>query len=316
MRDKHKKLLLTVDGTAESLAVVRYVSEILHPADAEVCVYHVISKVPEEFWDLGNNPDWSLKIDNIRNYEQKKEDIAANFVKKSAEMLKDAGFSPKSVTTRIEAKREGIARDIINEAKRGGYDVLAIGRGQVGSLQNMPLGSVASKITGADSTPSLWLVGGKPSSAKILVAIDASANALEAVRHAGRMLSRGHNSITLFHAIRGIDVSAEGMEDIFPDSYRQRLQEDAEKGIRGTFKSAEIALRILDISPDRISTKIVTSASSRAEAVFNEANTGGYGTIVAGRRGHSVVVDFSMGRVTNKLIQLAREQALCIVGRN
>ena len=314
MRENNKKLLLTVDVTAESLAVVHYVSETLHPADAEVCVYHVISKGPEEFWDSGNDPDWSPKIDDIRNYEQKKEDIAATFVNKSAEMLKDAGFSPKSISTRLEIKCEGIARDILNEARRGDYDILAIGRGQVGSLQNMPLGSVATKIAGADSAPALWLVGGKPSSDKILIAIDSSANALEAVRHTGKMLSRGHNSITLFHAIRGIDVSAEGMEDIFPDTYRHRLQEDAKKGIRGTFKSAEIALRILDISPDRISTKIVTSVGSRAEAVFNEANTGGYGTIVAGRRGHSVVVDFSMGRVTNKLIQLAREQALCIVG--
>lgn len=314
MREVNKRILVAVDGTVESLAVVRYVSEALHPAGTEVCVYHVISKVPEVFWDLGNDPDWSPKIEAIREYEQKQEAIAANFANKSVEILKDAGFQSESVSTRLAAKREGIARDILMEAQRGGYDVLAIGRGQVGSLQNMPLGSVASKIVSTVSAPSLWLVGGKPSSDKILVAIDSSANALAAVKHVGKMLSRGKNSITLFHAIRGLDVSAEGLEDIFPDSYRHRLQEDAEKGIRGAFKSAEIVLRTMDISPDRISTKIVTSASSRAEAVFNEAITGEYGTIVAGRRGLSVVVDFSMGRVTNKLIQLAREQALCIVG--
>jgi nucleotide-binding universal stress UspA family protein len=314
MREINKRILLTVDGTAESLSVVRYVSETLHPVGTEVCVYHVISKVPEVFWDLGNDPDWSPKIEAIREYEQKQEEIAVNFVNKSAEILKDAGFQPENVHTRLVAKHIGIARDILVEARRGGYDVLVIGRGQVGSLQNMPLGSVASKIVSAVSAPSLWLVGGKPSSGKILVAIDSSANALAAVKHAGKMLSHGKNSITLFHAIRGIEVSGEGMEDIFPDSYRHRLQEDAEKGIRGAFKSAEIALRAMDISPDRISTKIVTSASSRAEAIFNEANTGGYGTIVAGRRGLSVVFDFSMGRVTNKLTQLAREQALCIVG--
>lgn len=314
MREGTKKILLSVDGTAESLAVVRYVSESVQPAGAEICIYHVISKVPEVFWDLGNDPDWSPKIEAIREYQEKQVDMATSFVDKSAEILKNGGFKPENVTTRIEANREGIARDILAEAKRGGYDVLAIGRGQVGSLQNMPLGSVASKIASAVSAPSLWLVGGKPSSEKILVAVDSSANSLEAVKHAGKMLNRGSNSITLFHAIRGIDVSAEGMEDIFPDAYRKRLLEDAEKGIRGTFKSAEIVLRNLDISPERISTKIVTSATSRAEAVFNEAHNGGYGTIVAGRRGLSVVVDFSMGRVTNKLIQLAKEQSLCIVG--
>ena len=314
MREKKDKILLPVDGSAESLEVVRYVSETLHPASAEVCVYHVISKVPEVFWDLGNDPDWSLKIESIREYEKKQDELAANFVNKSADVLKAAGFDAECVSTRIEEKREGIARDILQEIRRGVYDVVAIGRGQVGSLQNMPLGSVASKLVSALSAPPLWLVGGKPSSDKILIALDSSANAMKAVKHAGKMLSRGKNAITLFHAIRGIDVSAEGVEEIFPYAYRQRLQQDAEKGIRDTFKSAELALRAFDITPDRISTKIVTSASSRAEAVFNEAKNGGYGTIVIGRRGHSEVIDFSMGRVTNKLIQLAREQALCIVG--
>lgn len=314
MKEKTKKMLLAVDGTAESLAVVRYVSESLQPDATEVCVYHVMSKVPEVFWDLGNDPEWLPRIETIREYERKQKEVATGFAGKAVRLLKDAGFNSQKVTTRIEAKQEGIARDILAEARQGGYDILAIGRGQVGSLQNMPLGGVASKIINTVSAPALWLVGGKPSSEKILLAVDSSANSMEAVKHAGRMLRHGNKTITLFHAIRGIAVSTEGMEDIFPDAYRQRLMGDAEKGIRGTFKSAEITLKMFDVIPERIATKVVTSATSRAEAIFNEAKSGGYGTIIVGRRGLSMVSDFSMGRVTNKLLQLAKEQALCVVG--
>ena len=136
----------------------------------------------------------------------------------------------------------------------------------------------------------------------------------EKLTHAGQLFGGGNNTITLFHAIRGISVSIEGMEDIFPDSYRKRLLEDAEKEIRPALKLAELWLSKMGVAPERVSTKIVTGVASRAAAVVEEAKKGGYGTIVAGRRGISEVADFSMGRVTNKLSQLAKEQSLCIVG--
>lgn len=314
MAEGNKKVLLAVDSSDESLAVVRYVSESLQPNDSEVMVYQVMSKVPEVFWDLGKDPAWLPKIEAVREYEQKQEKFTAAFMNQAVELFKTAGFKPGSVSTRIGVQQEGIARDIVAEAKRGGFDVLVVGRGKSASAPGMPLGGVASKILSAGPVPATWLVGGKPSSDNILVAMDSSENSIKAVKHAGMMLNQGRNTITLFHAVRGISVTMEGMEDIFPDAYRKRLLEDAEREIRPALKLAELWLNKMDISPERISTKIVTGVSSRAAAVVEEARSGNYGTIVAGRRGISEVADFSMGRVTNKLTQLAREQALCIVG--
>ena len=44
---------------------------------------------------------------------------------------------------------------------------------------------------------------------------------------------------------------------------------------------------------------------------------GGYGTIVVGRRGLSKVYEFFMGRVSDKVLHLAKDMAVWIVeGRN
>jgi hypothetical protein len=40
---------------------------------------------------------------------------------------------------------------------------------------------------------------------------------------------------------------------------------------------------------------------------------GGYGTIVMGRKGYSEVGEFELGRVTNKVIQLAGTMAVWVV---
>jgi nucleotide-binding universal stress UspA family protein len=309
---KMNKILLAVDGSEQAMDAVRYVCESVPRAGVEVVVYHVMSKVPEVFWDLGKDPAWQKKIESLRAWEKQQETLAATFMDSALMLFKEAGFGPGKVTTRIGRQKEGIARDIITEARQG-YDVVVIGRGKASAEEGTPLGSVASKIISSATSFSLWLIGGKPNSDKVLVAMDSSEGGLRAVDHAGTMFNHNQNAITLFHAIRGITVSTEGMEDIFPEAYRQQLMGDAEREIQPALQMAKDHLEKLHISSERVSTKIVTSVRSRAAAIVQEAKQSGYGTIIVGRRGVTEVAEFSMGRVTNKLTQLAKTQALCII---
>jgi nucleotide-binding universal stress UspA family protein len=312
MGEKMTKILLAVDGSEQAMDAVRYVCNSVQRTKVEVVVFQVMSKVPEVFWDLGKDPAWQKKIESLRAWEKQQETVATDFMNSALQLFTEAGFKPGSVTSRIGRQKEGIARDIIAEARQG-YDVVVVGRGESGSEEGTPLGSVASKILGAATSFSLWLIGGKPHSNKVLIAMDSSEGGLRAVKHAGSMLSHGNNKMTLFHAIRGISVSSEGLEDIFPEAYRQQLLHDAEQDVQPALMIANDQLNKLDIATERISTKIITSVKSRAAAIVQEAKQGGYGTIVVGRRGITEVAEFSMGRVTNKLTQLAKEQALCIV---
>lgn len=313
MSEPTARILIAVDCSDESMELVRYVSESARPAHSDIMLYTVLSKIPEVFWDIGKDPLWQPKVEAARKWEKKHMDHAMEFMGKAVQLLKKADFRPANVHTKISPQREGIARDIVAEARQN-HDVLVIGRGKSGSVQDQVLGSVASKIVTTRTAHALWLVAGTAHPAKILVAMDQSDSALKVVRHAGKMLNGNKPSITLFHAIRGIAaVSPPEMVEIFPHSYQQQLLDDAEREMLPVLLKSEALLNELDISPERITSKVVTGVRSRAKAVSDEAQTGGYGTIVVGRRGVSEVADFSMGRVTNKLIQLAKDQTLCIV---
>lgn len=314
MSETPTKILIAVDGSNESIDVVRYVAASAQQASTEIVLYTVLAKIPETFWDSGKDPLWQPKIEAARKWEKRQLDHAVSFMGSALQILKEHDFLPRQVTTKISPQIDGIARDIIGEAKRQ-YDVLVLGRGKSGSMQDQVLGSVASKVVSTGSMPAIWLVGKRPVSNKVLIAMDRSTSALNIVRHGATLLNREKNSITLFHVIRGIAaISPPEMVDIFPLSYQQQLIRDAEWEIQPVLLQAEALLNELDIAPDRIATRIVTGVRSRAAAIIGEANTNGYGTIVVGRRGVTEVADFSMGRVTNKLIQLAKDQTLCIVG--
>ena len=310
--EQKTKILVAVDGSEESMAVVQYVCQTAPVNGSEIVIFTVMSKVPEVFWDLGKDPLWLPKIDEVRLWEQQQQERIGSFMAEAVAQFKTAGFPIGRVVTRIGAQQKGVARDIVAEARLG-YDILAIGRGKSNAVHAMILGGVAGKLVNTRTAPSLWLVGRASHSKKVLVALDSSENSLVAVKHAGRVLSRNKNSLTLFHAVRGISTSGVDMVDCFPESYRKQLLDDAKQTIQPILQKAEEILNEMDISSERITTKVVTGVRSRAEAVLDEAEKGGFGTILVGRKGVSEVADFVMGRVTNKLIQLTNDQALCIV---
>ena len=67
------------------------------------------------------------------------------------------------------------------------------------------------------------------------------------------------------------------------------------------------------LKANMVSTQIVTGSVSRAGAIADKVKQEDFGTIVMGRRGHSNVRDFFIGRVTNKVIQIARDRTVWVV---
>nr|NIR15706.1 universal stress protein [Desulfobacterales bacterium] len=47
-----RKILLAVDGSDQALDAVRYVSQLFPPNRVEAVLFHVMSKIPESFWDI------------------------------------------------------------------------------------------------------------------------------------------------------------------------------------------------------------------------------------------------------------------------
>jgi len=119
-----------------------------------------------------------------------------------------------------------------------------------------------------------------------------------AVEHIGRMLGGAEVELTLFRVIRTRTPEASGRED-------SKARSDEESALWRAFeKSCEILEKGV-FRHDQISTKVLFGVAARSGSIIAQATNAGYGTIVLGRRGHTEVGDFSMGRVTNKVIQLA-----------
>jgi nucleotide-binding universal stress UspA family protein len=299
-----RRLLIAVDGSEQSFEAVRYASQVLPPEKTKVVLFHVQSNIPESFWDIEKNPSFRHRLAPVAAWAMQQEKAMEEFMERSRQLFVDRGVPEEAVTIKIQERQVGIARDIAREAQRD-YDAVVVGRWGVSKLKDLVWGSIANKLVGHLVQNPLWVVGGVPRPGKVLVALDTSEEAMRAVDYVGAMLEGTDWQITLFHVIRGFE------------DWLAELKEDYEQAAKATstvFEEASVRLEKVGLKGDRIFTKIVSGMTSRAEAIFLEAKNGGYGTIVVGRRGLSRVEEFFMGRVSSKVLQLAKDMTVWVVG--
>lgn len=315
-----KRLLVAVDGSEQALEAVRYVSCLKPAANFQVVLFHVLTRIPESFWDLEKEPTYDYRIVSIGAWEAQQKEMIENFMRRARELLDEKGFPGDSVVVDIHERQEGIARDIVTEGRKG-YDAVIVGRRGLSELKDVVLGNVATKLVERLTEVPVWVVGGSPTPGKFLLCMDNSEGAHRALDYFARMVEgMGPVEVTLFHAIRGLNV----FRQVFGKSFGRNMErewlekaekelESAERALEPVMSEAASKLERAGIASSAVRKKIVKGVSSRAGAVVEEANAGGYDTIIVGRRGLSKVKEFFIGRVSNKVIQMAREKAIWVV---
>lgn len=292
-----RKILLAVDGSDQAFEAVRYVSRLFPPNRMEVVLFHVMTKVPESFWDIEKEPAYRQEAATTRAWELQQKKEIQEFMEKARGLFLEQNVPEDAVSVKIQERRVGIARDIMYESQNN-YHGVVVGRWGMSMLKDFLCGSIVNKLIGHLINVPLCVVGGTPKIGKILVAMDASEGAMKAIDYVNTMVDSLHWEVTLFHAVR--------------DFHSEQLHQ-AEKSMEYVFEEAFGHLEKAGFNSNQITTRMITGVPSRAGAIVVEALKEGYGTIVVGRRGLSHVEEFSMGRVSSKVIQMAREMAVWVV---
>jgi len=306
---KKKKILVPVDGSDRALNTVRYVARVEAFRNMDIVLFHVFSSVPEGYWDLEKDPRSTSTVIQVRSWEIEQKNRIKQYMENAGQLLQKAGVPPESLSITIQNRKTGIARDIIREA-RNGYDAVVTRRRGMTGLRRIVLGSVATKLVEKLSFIPLILVGKRTPNKKILLAFDGSENAARAVKFVGSLLGGLDFEVSLFHVIRS---NGEGLADHHHILSPREFTEFASKEITYSLKAAKAELIQAGFKADKVSSQIVTKAVSRAGTIADKVKQEDFGTIVMGRRGHSNVRDFFIGRVTNKVIQIARDRTVWVV---
>jgi nucleotide-binding universal stress UspA family protein len=312
-----KRILIAVDGSSHSLDAVNYVAFQSRGVKTEVCLLYVFPMASDELvCQINVNGEFQHTLqEKYHAFNRECERMAQEAVDKAKDVLIGLGMAPELINGVPQMWQAGIARDILQEARKG-YDAVVVGRRGLSRIEALLLGSVSAKVVqGSDKTP-VWVVGNSPTSRspRLLVAVDISENSRKAVEYCAAFAAANGAEVTLCHVLRRLipGASTPAMEQAGTEIEKE-LHERMQDKIHEMFVTYRSILEGAGVASDKIATTCRTGSYSRAAEILEVARQGGFDTVVMGRRGITAVREFFMGRVTTKVLNGADNLSVWIV---
>ena len=308
---KDNNILIAIDGSESALGALEYVARFHDPEKTAVSLVHIMAELPEAVEDLkAIGASGNLVIETDHWHSQLTEDVE-KMMALAQQTLAGAGYEKDSIKIKILKRAEGVAKDIIAESGKG-YDAVVVGRRGMNDPTDIIVGATAYRMMSGIQHLPVVVVGDKPDSNHVLIGFDGSENAFSAVDCACSLMSRPGRKVMLCHVARSMSSYLDDKKGV-SDEKEKLLEAQSRQKIKDLM--ADAASRLVESGFDKelVVQKVLEARVSRAVAIAKTAEQQGYGTIVIGRRGLSVIKDFLMGRVSMKVLHRAHEMAVWIV---
>ncbi|MCL2458086.1 MAG: universal stress protein [Desulfobulbus sp.] len=192
-----KNILIALDGSVYSGNSLEYIVK-LFGSDSSLSL-HLLGVVPSG----GGGKDWMFDVDPLRSQStetDQRSSRARKLLREAEDRLVRDGIPRERIETKVRIATS-VSSAIRDEAERGHYDSVVIGRRGLGTVGNMFFGSISAELIEKCHKVPLWITDGQVSNERFLLAVHPSPSSLLAADHLAHML-KGHPNveICLYHS--------------------------------------------------------------------------------------------------------------------
>ncbi len=146
-----KKYLMAIDESKSFIRIANYAKGLLKPGD-NITIYSVLPN-PVVFYNF-NDSYAPLLLENkslFTSLENSQKQVMNKAIEKVKKILIGSGIKKNKITAKLETQvvsnaSNTIAHHIVNEAKRGKYDTIIIGKHNSSRLTEILMGDVTHKV--------------------------------------------------------------------------------------------------------------------------------------------------------------------------
>jgi nucleotide-binding universal stress UspA family protein len=142
-----KKILVALDDSSNAMRTIEFITQTFSPSENDITLFSVL---PDTAALCNMNspeltPFFLSQQSSFSQLEERKKQLVNEALNQARDVLIKAGFDRDRISLKVQVKKRGIARDIVEEA-RGGYSIVVMGRRGLSGVQEFILGSVSQKV--------------------------------------------------------------------------------------------------------------------------------------------------------------------------
>ncbi len=159
------RLLLAVDDSENAHRAVRYVGSLLtRTSEVAITLFHVLKPVPRGLLEHGGseNPaieeELSARLREDRaTWIRKERETECPVLRKACDTLAQSGFDTSCVTLKF-GHEDDVAANILEEARSGHHDTIAVGRRGISRVTRMFGGGVTDRLLRDAKGFAIWII--------------------------------------------------------------------------------------------------------------------------------------------------------------
>jgi nucleotide-binding universal stress UspA family protein len=283
-RNKFGTILVPIDSSVSCLRARQLAALIAKKFDSKITIVHVIS---HDFMHPELKANYQLPSEIMDKLNAVYINAGEKILRGAEEAFKEEGLHVESILIR---RAEDPADSILNLSKERSFDLIIMGNRAEAKAEQFDLGSTSEKIALYSKTP-LIITKKKTNLSKLLVAIDGSKQANNALEYASDIARKFNSKVTLLH------VAEAKLANLEPGEVR-RISENILWDSATVMEGVEIDKRLEYGKP--------------AEIIIKLANKENYDLIILGSRGLSSVKRYLLGSVSEDVTWHAKRSVLII----
>lgn len=141
-----EKILVAFDDSENAMRAVEYIARTF-TREHQITLFCVVPDTAA-LCDMNSpslTPYFVEKQAIFCGLEDQKKELIDEAMQKAKKLIMTAGFEEKNITLKVQTKKKGVVRDIINEA-HSGYTTIVLGRRGLSGVKEFILGSVSQKV--------------------------------------------------------------------------------------------------------------------------------------------------------------------------
>jgi nucleotide-binding universal stress UspA family protein len=142
-----QKILVALDDSRNAMRIIEFIIKTFSPSENDITLFSVLPDTAA-LCDMNSpelTPYFLSQHSNFCQLEERKKQLVNEALKQAKDFLVKAGFDKDRIRLKVQVKKRGIARDIIEEA-HSGYFIVVMGRRGLSGIKEFMLGSVSQKV--------------------------------------------------------------------------------------------------------------------------------------------------------------------------